>query len=51
MIDLSFYGDIQDRVKKKCKQLYKKNFFDRSWRKEYDEVMTRGITEIYKFLE
>lgn len=51
MMDMYFYDDIHRKVKKKCKKLYKKGFFDKSWKLKSNEVMTRGISEIYKFLE
>ena len=51
MIDVSFYDDMHRKVNKKCKKLYKKGFFDTSWKSKSNEVMKSGISEIWKFLE
>lgn len=51
MIDISLYGDLNKSVDKKCKKLYKKSFFDRSWKKESAKIMNGSIKEIYAFIK
>jgi len=50
-MDIYFYGDIKERVDKKCKKIYKDGFFDTSWREDAKRIMESGLTNIYKFLE
>jgi len=50
-MNIYIYGDIKHSVDKKCKKLYKKGFFDTSWRNESKIIMASGLTNIYKFLD
>ena len=50
MIDSYLYNDIRREVEKKCKRLYKKGFWDRSWLKEVDKVMQKSFSEINNFI-
>jgi hypothetical protein len=51
MIDIYIYSDMRRRVKKKCKKLYKKSFWDRSWKKEVNPIMSKGYSSIIEFLK
>jgi len=51
MMDIYIYGDIQDKVRKRCKKRFKKGFFDSLWKKEVKKIMMLPISDIYEFLE
>tara|TARA_R110000796_G_scaffold248124_2_gene374569 strand:- start:17557 stop:17715 length:159 start_codon:yes stop_codon:yes gene_type:complete len=51
MIDTYLYGDIRRRVEKKCKRLYKTGFWDRTWLKEVNPIMSKPYNSIIEFLK
>jgi|TARA_R110000796_G_scaffold27712_2_gene76190 hypothetical protein len=51
MIDTYFYSDMRREVEKKCKKLYKKGFWDRSWIKEVNPIMSKSYSSIIEFLK
>ena len=43
-------GDMEIGVRKKCKRLFKKSFWDTSWKSKVSEVMGRGYQFTYDFI-